>query len=47
MTPEGKAVAFMPSNVGLAPEPPELKVNTSAREILRNDFLYSFALSET
>ena len=31
ITPEGKAVAFMPSNVGLAPAPPELKVSTSAR----------------
>ena len=30
MTPDGKAVAFIPSLVGRAPEPPELKVRTSA-----------------
>ena len=31
ITPEGKAVAFIPSSVGRAPAPPELNVSTSAR----------------
>ena len=35
ITPDGKAVALRPSLVGLAPDPPELNVRTSALNLSR------------